>query len=945
MGVDLNIIIGADNTELQNVLSDSERRVEQFVKQVESIGKVGEQLQSLGTKLTLGLTVPIIALSTASVKAYGDLQALELGIKAVAGSASFAAKQMESLREIAKLPGLGLNEAAKGSVGLQAIGYSAGNAEKILMQFGNAIATVGKGRVEFERAIYGVQQLANTDFPLGEDLNIIKDALPQVSALLKAAFGTSRTEDLQNLKVSSKEVMDVILAGLEKLPRVSGGIKNAFENLKDSMQQNLARIGELIDKNLDISGVINKITSLIDKAISKFEGLSKPVQELTLIFIGLTAATGPILLGIGGLLALLPSLVNGFNAARTAIIAFNTAMLTNPYLAAGAAILSLAAAFGIYRASIETTSDRLDRWNDSLAESRSNARIEISNLEILYKKTQDHSVAIEERNSAVDQIQKEYPHYFGNLTNEAVLAGQAAGKYKELRSAILNASLARAAQKELDTRAEASLKREVEVRKKLTALFQIQKINNSESIKGFVKDYENALTTTEKLLGGVANPFANSAFQSDSELKVIAKQAAKNLLNSFTSELRSSNLENKPLLDVLKRGAEDIKNLDISAPDNFLPGLDKVKKETEKQLAEIFPKGSIAELQQRADLLKKSIETSVNDIVKVRGLDKFGKETNKKGLPYFTGELISLNDAKERFEQLSSQISLLQIKPPEGVTDFKSFREKFTDELIQLSNATTNFDFNLGSNVNPFENITNGIDSLSDSIGKVENFKSSISSNLQQLGTDVPLYLGQIANSFLVLPKNIGLGIDSTKVKVEGLKKIAEDLNKDFENLINSSISNGLTNMFSSIGEAIGTGGDVIGAVGNSLLNLFASFLSDMGSMLIKYGTLAIMKGTLDLIIQTGGYQAIAAGVAAIAVGAALSIAGGALGKRSTAGMSGGGSTSTGSTTGLNNNYSSSYSSGGGGSLNGEVVFRISGNDLVGVLNRTSGSINRLNAG
>ncbi len=224
-GGELSVGIGGDPSGFLRALSEAQAALQRFKNNVERLGDVGRDLQDLGRSISTFVTVPILGLGAAAIKAYGDLQALELGIQAVAGSASYAAKQMEDLKEIAKLPGLGLKEAAKGSVGLQAIGYSAGNAEKILSEFGNAIATVGKGRVEFERAIYGVQQLANTDFPLGEDLNIIKDALPQVSTLLKAAFGTSRTEDLQKLKISSKQVMDVIVEGLGKLPRVSGVLK------------------------------------------------------------------------------------------------------------------------------------------------------------------------------------------------------------------------------------------------------------------------------------------------------------------------------------------------------------------------------------------------------------------------------------------------------------------------------------------------------------------------------------------------------------------------------------------------------------------------------------------------------------------------------------------------------------------------------------------------
>src|SRR5690606_19122085 len=97
---------------------------------------------------------------------YGKLQSLEKGLAAVAGSTGAAQKQLEELREVAKLPGLGLEEAVRGSIALQAIGISADEAKRAILQFGNAVATVGKGRAELDRALYGLQQLANTDFPL-----------------------------------------------------------------------------------------------------------------------------------------------------------------------------------------------------------------------------------------------------------------------------------------------------------------------------------------------------------------------------------------------------------------------------------------------------------------------------------------------------------------------------------------------------------------------------------------------------------------------------------------------------------------------------------------------------------------------------------------------------------------------------------------------------------
>ena len=51
-----------------------------------------------------------------------------------------------------------------------------------------------------------------------------------------------------------------------------------------------------------------------------------------------------------------------------------------------------------------------------------------------------------ERNKAVDELQKMYPDYFGKLSNEAILAGNAASAYDELTKAIIRKGQAQAAE-------------------------------------------------------------------------------------------------------------------------------------------------------------------------------------------------------------------------------------------------------------------------------------------------------------------------------------------------------------------------------------------------------------------------------------------------------------------------------------------------------------------
>lgn len=366
MAAEFKVSIGADIAGLNSGLNSAENRISSFVSKVNKVGELGDVFQNIGAKLTAGLTLPIIGLGAASIKSFGEIQSLQKGLEAVMGSASAAGSEFEKLKEVAKLPGLGLNEAVKGSINLQSIGLDAEKSRNILLQFGNAVATVGKGRAEFERAIYGVQQLANTDFPLGEDLNIIKDALPQVSNLLKEAFGTARSEELQKLGISSQQVLGVITGGLEKLPRVNGGVKGAFENLSDSINVSLGKVGQIIDKNLNITGLLEKVSNGISNLVDWFSELSPSVQTGILAFAGLAAALGPVLLAVGAFMSALPTILTGVGAISTALTA-----LTGPI---GLVVLGIGAVIAVFVTQwskikpiiINTINYFIDLYNESI---------------------------------------------------------------------------------------------------------------------------------------------------------------------------------------------------------------------------------------------------------------------------------------------------------------------------------------------------------------------------------------------------------------------------------------------------------------------------------------------------------------------------------------------------------------------------------------------------
>jgi hypothetical protein len=170
-----------------------------------------------------------------------------------------------------------------------------------------------------------------------------------------------------------------------------------------------------------------------------------------------------------------------------------------------------------------------------------------------------------------------------------------------------------------------------------------------------------------------------------------------------------------------------------------------------------------------------------------------------------------------------------------------------------------------------------------------------------------------------------------------------QNLMMDLDASINDLIENSIANTFMSLGDAIGNAlagsGNVLNNLGNALLQAMGSFLKSLGGLFVKYGTAALFFDKVKKSLATGiGTPAAAAGL--IAAGVVLGAIGSAIGQSSSGGIGGGGGGFSGSTaTAQTSNVSASSFA---AERNSEVVFRISGNDLLGVLRRAENAENRI---
>ena len=285
-----------------------------------SVESLGTKLSGVGSAMTLGITAPAAALGAAVVKTAADMEALKAGLGAVTKEGGALENQLARLKEVAKLPGLGLKEAIQGSTSLQAAGFSAQLAERSLKAFGNALATVGKGKAELDGVTLALSQIASKGKISAEEINQLAERVPQIRVAMKDAFGTADTEVLQKAGIGAEEFVTKVVAQLEKLKQVTGGTKNSFENLSDAVTQAAERVGQKLLPS--VNAVIPKIEALVTAAadgVDAFARMSPEAQNLALTLGGVAIAAGPVISVIGKVSAGIASMQTIAGAAGAAM--------------------------------------------------------------------------------------------------------------------------------------------------------------------------------------------------------------------------------------------------------------------------------------------------------------------------------------------------------------------------------------------------------------------------------------------------------------------------------------------------------------------------------------------------------------------------------------------------------------------------------------------------
>ncbi|WP_311550313.1 2-oxoacid:ferredoxin oxidoreductase subunit delta [Prevotella aurantiaca] len=268
-----------------------------------------------------------------------------------------------------------------------------------------------------------------------------------ISAADRAA---QRTVDLENAQLSlGKSLVPIKEEFTDIYGQIQIGVINAITYIvkhRDTLMILVKAVGLLTATYLSYVAVqkIAYLWSLRAVAVSKLKAAAIAVEDAML-----------------ALSILRHAVLN--KTMKTSIAlqkAFNVVLRLSPWGLLLGGITLVVGSLLLFRKRTDDATASQQRLNQVEKQASESAAEETGKLRSLYEATQDQSIAMDKRKQMVEQLKQQYPDYFGKLTTEAILAGNAAEQYRILTAEIMAAAKARAYQDEITRLTKDSLEHE-----------------------------------------------------------------------------------------------------------------------------------------------------------------------------------------------------------------------------------------------------------------------------------------------------------------------------------------------------------------------------------------------------------------------------------------------------------------------------------------------------
>jgi len=303
----LSVRVGTDISSFTSGLNTAVRQANKAAADIErqfkGLTQIGDKMASVGSKLSLGLSLPLLAIGGAAIKAAASMEVTNVAFTTMLKSGEKAQKFLAELKDFAKATPFEFTELTAASRKMLALGFSAKEVIPTLKTIGDASSALGIGAQGVDRVVLALGQMRLKGKTSAEEMRQLTEAGIDGWGALAKALNTDVAGAMKMVEkrmVDGKATVDIILKEMNSsfgggMDKQSKTLEGKWSTVMDSLKLAASDVGVTLSKALDVSGKLDSLT----KALDAFNQLPQPIKETT-VYIGLVVAALPIIVaGVG----------------------------------------------------------------------------------------------------------------------------------------------------------------------------------------------------------------------------------------------------------------------------------------------------------------------------------------------------------------------------------------------------------------------------------------------------------------------------------------------------------------------------------------------------------------------------------------------------------------------------------------------------------------------
>ena len=436
----------------------------------------------------------------------------------------------------------------------------------------------------------------------------------------------------------------------------------------------------------------------------------------------------------------------------------NLVLLKNPYVAAAAAVVALGVAIGKLVKKSQELSAVDKALQDVQQKGRDDSAKEITRIDTLNNILHDNTRSLEERKTALAEIQNLVPDYHGALTEEGNLINDNTGALQGYIDGLQRAALAQAAFDRMVEINKQKLEKQVELK---------DATQKSEKASKSYEEYRNSSYTSNTGSSGVGGGAIGSQLATEAV-------AARKAVNDIQTQIDEYDKEMKALQDLVNAndigtdaGKTKTKGGGIATTKANEPVAGSIAAQ-EVKVAELTKKWKEAADDPSRQIIKAELDEANRILTEMTGKVESSSITTAADMwKDYTDKLKDVKDRLAEFQAMIKDQSLTDAQRDWAQGMAESYQEQLDKMTGATEEAANNISNSLDKIPTKFELIQQSLDKMSTGVGAISTLGNSFN-ELKSIGDDLAdAFSGEMdAWDALMTVFNSGIGIMETVIGV-----------------------------------------------------------------------------------------------------------------------------------------------------------------------------------